>query len=372
MQQRKILLPLHIDIVISLFGLILFFFVLIIAADILIPITFSLVFSLFLYPLCKWLEKRGLWRWLSILISLLLIIALLVGIISLISGSLMSFSDDFPQMKKRTMTLVKSTQTTLEKRFEITEEAQLQWLNHNLDGFISSGGQLINGVIGSISSFFTYIFLIPIYTFFMMYYRHIFKGFINRIVAASHFSKAVRIEEQIITVIQKYITGLFTVILIIGVMNITGLLVIGIPHAIFFGALSALLTVIPYVGVFIGSLLPILYALVMKESLYYPLTVFIWFQIVQSLEGNFITPNIVGSQVSLNPLVAILALLVGASVWGVPGMILFTPLTAMLKVFLDNIPSLAPYGYLLSDGGRKDVIKPNDKKWWVFGKKKAK
>jgi predicted PurR-regulated permease PerM len=127
--------------------------------------------------------------------------------------------------------------------------------------------------------------------------------------------------------------------------------------------LAALLTVIPYIGVFIGSLLPILYALVMTDSFFYPIAVFIWFQLVQALEGNVITPNIVGSQVSLNPLIAILSLLIGASVWGVAGMVLFTPLTAILKVFLDNIPALAAYGYLMSEGERKIVVKPSKHRW---------
>lgn len=366
MTDKHFQIPFHINLILVLFGLVLFFYVLVIGETILIPLAFSFVLSLFLYPLCKKLE-RYLPRWLAILTCLFLIILVFTVFISMIYSNLISFSDDFPQMKERVLELISSTQTTIKQQFQITQEKQLAWLNRNLSAFVEAG----SGVMNSASTFFTYILLIPIYTFFMLSYRGILKEFIKRVIVGEAYEeKVLLIEGQIVSVIQSYITGLVTVILIICVMNVVGLWAIGIQHAMFFGGLAALLTVIPYIGVFLGSLLPILYALVMTDSIFYPIAVFIWFQIVQGLEGNFITPNVVGSQVSLNPLVAILALLVGASVWGVSGMILFTPLTAMLKVFLDNIPVLAPYGYLLSEGDKKTKLIAEKKGNWIFWKNK--
>ncbi|GAB4395124.1 MAG: AI-2E family transporter [Microscillaceae bacterium] len=357
-------------------GLVAFFYVLSIASNLIIPLAFALIFSLFLYPLCRWLERREIVRSLAITICLLLIVLLLTIVFSLIYENLLTFANDLPQMRKRTLRLIDQTQAFIEQRFQMDEKKQLDWLNKNLSYFVNAGGNFLNTFVNSATTFFTYALLIPIYVFFMMYYRHVFKEFVNRVVHPDFLDNAVLIEEQILSVVQKYISGLFTVIAIVGVLNIGGLWLIGVPHALFFGALAAILVILPYIGNLIGALLPAVYALVMTDSFFYPIAVLVWFQIVQAIEGNFITPNIVGSQVNLNPLVAIIALLSGAAIWGIPGMILFTPLTAMLKVFLDNVPSLAPYGYLLSEGEKESksasrpVVKKKRAFWQLWGSKK--
>ncbi|SFF42647.1 AI-2E family transporter [Thermoflexibacter ruber] len=352
-EKTPIQLPFLLNAVLVLVGLIAFFFVLDIGAGILIPLVFSFIFSLFLYPLCRKLEGYKIPRALAILICLLLVIAVLSLVFWMIYENILSFSADLPKMQERGQELVTSLQKFIEETFQLTSEGQIEWLRQNLRSFVNTGGQMLNGVINTTTNFLAQIFLIPVYTFFILLYRHVFKGFLDRVFDVEHHEKVGRILVQIETVIQKYIVGLITVVSIIAVLNVIGLMSIGIKHAVFFGVFAAFLTIIPYIGIFIGSLLPILYALAMTDSLFYPVAVLIWFQIVQVLEGNVITPNIVGSQVSINPLVAMLALLLGGSLWGIAGMIIFVPLTAMLKVVLDNIPALSPYGFLLSEGENK-------------------
>ncbi len=352
-EKAPMQLPLLANAVLVLIGLIAFFYILDIGAGILIPLVFSFVFSLFLYPFCRKLEKYKIPRTFAILACLLLVIVVLSLVFWIIYENVLSFSADLPKMQERGQELVTSLQKFIEKTFQLSSEGQIEWLRQNLRSFVNTGGQLLNGAINTTTTFLAQLFLIPVYTFFILLYRHVFKGFLNRVFDVEHHEKMGHILGQVETVIQKYIVGLITVVSIIAVLNIIGLISIGIRHAVFFGVLAAFLTIIPYIGIFIGSLLPILYALAMTDSLFYPLAVLIWFQIVQVLEGNVITPNIVGSQVSINPLVAMLALLIGGSLWGIAGMIIFVPLTAMLKVILDNIPILAPYGFLLSEGETK-------------------
>jgi putative heme transporter len=356
--------PLHFHLTILLLGAMLFCYVLVVGSFILIPLTFAALISLFLMPICKKLEHFRFPRWLAILVSLLLIVIVIAAILSLIYSNLRSFTADIPQMKSRTKELIVLMQNTIEAKFAISSEKQLLWLKENLDGFINAGGDIINNLLNSMTTFFSQLFIIPVYCFFLLYYRHIFKNFLHAIIDQDYKANAVKIEEQVQQVIQKYIVGLFSVIALIAVLNVAGLLAIGLPHAVFFGILAAFLTVIPYIGIAMGAALPILYALVMTDSFYYPLAVLIWFVIVQALEGNLITPNIVGSQVSVNPLVAMLALLIGGNMWGISGMILFVPLTAMLKVVLDNIPELAPYGYLLGEG-EKTKAATGENSWWL-------
>jgi len=123
---------------------------------------------------------------------------------------------------------------------------------------------------------------------------------------------------------------------------------IGIDFPFLFGYLAAVLTIIPYIGTTIGGMLPTFYALVTYDSLWMPISVIALYLTIQTIEGNILTPKIVGNKVSLNPLFALISLLVGGLLWGIAGMILFIPIMAIVKVIFDHIESLQPYGILLS------------------------
>ena len=138
-------------------------------------------------------------------------------------------------------------------------------------------------------------------------------------------------------------------ILIIGTLDTIGLLILGIDYAFFFGFFAAFLVLIPYIGISIGSLLPILMALITKDSGWYALGVAGLFGFVQFLEGNFITPYVVGSKVCINSMAAIIALILFGNLWGIAGLILAIPLTAILKVVFDNVEALKPFGYLIGE-----------------------
>jgi predicted PurR-regulated permease PerM len=110
---------------------------------------------------------------------------------------------------------------------------------------------------------------------------------------------------------------------------------------------------IPYIGIIIGSLLPALIALATKDSYWYAVGVIGIFGFIQFLEGNFITPKITGSKVSLNAFVSILSIILFSMLWGIPGMILALPVTASLKVLFDNSDNMKPIGFLLGEAKEK-------------------
>lgn len=152
---------------------------------------------------------------------------------------------------------------------------------------------------------------------------------------------------------QSYLLGLLIVMTIVGILNSLGLLLLGIEHAFFFGFLASLLLLIPYIGIMIGSLLPALVALATKDSYWYSIGVIAIFSFIQFLEGNFITPKITGSKVSLNVFASILSLILFSMLWGIPGMILALPVTASLKVIFDSSEKLKPAGFLLGEAKEK-------------------
>jgi predicted PurR-regulated permease PerM len=180
-------------------------------------------------------------------------------------------------------------------------------------------------------------------------YQDKFREFVLLITKEDKNDQALMVVKKVSVVSQKYLRGIFLDVVILSVLNSTGFLILGLPHAILFGVLAALLNIIPYIGVLIGSILPILMAFLTKDSMTYPLAVLGICFFVQFLDNNFITPYVVGSSVSINPLTATLALVGSSLIWGIPGMILCLPLTGMAKVVCDNVESLKPYGFLIGE-----------------------
>jgi predicted PurR-regulated permease PerM len=143
------------------------------------------------------------------------------------------------------------------------------------------------------------------------------------------------------------------VYLVVGTLNSIGLLLLGIPHAILFGFIASVLTFIPYVGIMVASLLPITFAWMTYDSVWYPLGVVAVFAFVQYLEANLIFPMAVSSRLSINTLVTIVMILLGGLLWGAAGMILFIPYTAILKLIADRTEKLKTLSVLLGNENTK-------------------
>jgi predicted PurR-regulated permease PerM len=150
-------------------------------------------------------------------------------------------------------------------------------------------------------------------------------------------------------VVQYYIIGMMKVMAILAVLNTAALYLIGVKHALFFGLFAALLNVIPYLGPFLGAILPVIFAFLTMDGLVYPFLVIICFTVIQLVESNFLTPKIVGSNVNLNALITFLGLLVGGAIWGVIGMILIIPTLAILKRIFELRESTKPFSYLFGE-----------------------
>jgi predicted PurR-regulated permease PerM len=90
------------------------------------------------------------------------------------------------------------------------------------------------------------------------------------------------------------------------------------------------------------------------DSLFIPLAVAILFWAVQLVESNFLSPKVVGNSVNVNAFAAILSLIIGASIWGVAGMVLFLPFAAMLKVICEEYEPLQPLALLIGNANFQD------------------
>ncbi len=342
-------LPLVVRLTFVLLAVFLLVYEMAILREIITLLAFSLLLSLLLLPLCRRLERWRVPRVGAIFICLILLIAVLVGAIWLVSVQLGNFVSEFPRFEAKMTALLTRAQAMAQNTFGIERAQLINQLKAYSQNLLQNGGSLAAGLFSTTTNFVANATLIPLFVFFILLYRDFFRQFLHKLFPERHHENVNRVLRKINTVVKDYLVGLVLVIGIVAALNTLGLLVLGIDYAPFFGILAAVLLLIPYIGILIGSLLPILYALVTKDSYGYALGVAAVFGVVQVLEGNFITPYVVGSKVSVNPLAAILAFFLAGQLWGISGLILALPATAILKVLFDNINGLEAYGFLLGE-----------------------
>lgn len=331
-----------------LLGLVLLLYLLQMFQGILVPLSFSMLFALLLLPLSERLERR-LPRSLAIVICLVVIILILGSFIWMLSAQLMSFSEELRNISDKLTVFWNKLQEFLFRNFGILPTSKSELVSKNLSTFRETGTRFLGSTISLTTGALTVLTLVPIYIFCMLYYRDHFRRFIFQCISRENRDAFMHTIDSIQKVVESYISGLMIVIVIVAILNTVGLLIMGVPYAFFFGAFAAILTIIPYIGILIGALLPALFILIQTGSLVNAIIVVGIFTFVQFLEGNFITPNITGSKVSINPFAAILALIIGGEIWGASGMILAIPTIAILKVVFDAYEPMRPVGFLLGD-----------------------
>jgi predicted PurR-regulated permease PerM len=340
-------LPAYLKFFVILLSLIMLVFVMIMARAMLVPLLLALIFAFILHPFSRLLERWKFPRSLAAIVSMVVILAALFFTFYFISYQVGSISRDLSAIGTKFQGFIDQGHDWLETEFGVEQSEQVSYIKNSLNKFVQSSTSILSSTLSATADFFTSFVLITISLFFLLYYRSFFLAFLYRVVDGRHHQTLELTINRVASVVRSYVLGLFIVIFILAVLNTTGLMLFGIEHAMFFGVLAALLTIIPYIGIFIGSVLPILFALLTTDSLWYPIGIAIMFWAIQFIEGNFITPNIVGNKVSLNPFAVIMALFAGGMIWGAIGMILAIPIVAALKVIFDHVESLRPYGFLL-------------------------
>ncbi len=219
-----------------------------------------------------------------------------------------------------------------------------------------SSGEFLTSAISSFSSFFSILLLLPVYIIFMLMLRKRLVLFVKKSFGLPRQNKILSFFEDSRKGMMNYLKGLGLVILIIAVLNSIGLAVIGLEYSILIGTFSALLIIIPYVGVAVGALIPIAVAILTKDNYLYAVSVAILYGIVQFLEGNFITPKLMGDTINLNPLAILVFLVLMSSIGGIIGMIVAVPLLNLIKLALQNSPSLETWAILLENSDENSSV----------------
>lgn len=344
LKPLKLQRPVNILFFAVLMGTLLYF-----GRELLILISFAALLSMLMAPVASKLESYRVPRVLSSFISVLIIVAVIWGVIMLLSAQISSLIKDFPRLASEAGKFIESMQLWITEELGINIEQHINdTVKEKASGAVGIAGNFLAGLIKGTFTFTGSSLLVLVYTFLFLLQREKYENFIIMLYKPEERQGATELLESIGTIAHKYLEGRLLAVLIIAILYIAGFLIIGLKNAIILSAIAALVAIIPYAGALLGGIIPFIMAII-DASFSQALEVIIVVMIVNVLDHNFIEPYVAGGSLSLNPLFTILVLIIGFVVWGIAGVILFLPLFGIIKIIFERVEGLHPYAYLIGD-----------------------
>jgi predicted PurR-regulated permease PerM len=355
----------------TMLAIILFMYGLIAIRNFLYPVAFGFLLAYLLLPMVSWLEKRRVPRILASFITIIGVLSILVLAIFFAYNRIAPISGELPSLIETGIKNLSRMIAVIGEYLGFDRNETKQIIQNQTQSLLDAGGQNIQNVFAATASTLVAIGLLPVYIFLFLYYRTKFAYFLLKIVNPEHKRTMLEILREVSKVSAKYIGGVIIVVMILCVINSLGLWIIGMRFPVALGIISAVFNFIPYFGTLLGGLVPLLFALLVENDPILTFRVVILFIIIQFTENNILTPNIVGSNVKINPFFIITGLVAASMVWGIPGMLLIVPFLAITRIVFAHIDSMRPYAFLLGKEGtsKHSLTLKKIKNLWPWGKK---
>jgi predicted PurR-regulated permease PerM len=323
-------------------ALIVFLILVYLLRTVLLPFVAGMGVAYFLDPVCDKLEKWGCSRTLAttlvtVAFALLIILGLLV-IVPVLVEQLTNFIRDLPQLVERAHQRLLPLYTQFQLRFDLPAFDDLGTLLRNrLGAILGFFGDAVQGVVSggaALANLLSLLFITPVVTFYLLRDWDLLVTRLDTLLPRDH-AQVIREQMQAIdTTMAGFIRGQASVCLVLGTYYAAGLMLVGLPFGLVIGMAAGILTFIPYVGSLSGFVISMAVALASFEGWQGPAIVAGIFVTGQVLEGNFLTPKLVGDRVGLHPVWIIFALLAGGALFGFVGLLLAVPVAAAVGVLV--------------------------------------
>ena len=309
-----------------------------------VPLLISLALSYLLQPIVAFFDSRGLKRWQSTITTMLLavVVIVLLAIFALprIGAQLTATAQKMPAAVSKVASKIKPAMDRLHNlNPTLYEKAQYE-LNQALAdpetvvepviGYVKGGLLRIVDVTASVLD----LILIPFFVYYILNEGERWSQDAGLIIPPRHRPSVRNLFAQVNVVASNFVRGQMTVYCVMSLFYICGFLILGVPMAFTLGILSGFGHLVPYVGTLIAAIITMLVTLVDKPEPWRFFALVGVFVVVQSLEGFFLTPRILGEKLEMHPFLVIIGILIGGSLFGIPGIILATPTIAVTRVFL--------------------------------------
>ncbi|WP_307439606.1 AI-2E family transporter [Bacillus sp. V2I10] len=345
------------------------------ASTLFFPILIAGILFFIFSPVVKLLEKNKVPRTLAILILYLIFIGLILLLLStvgpVVSQQITDLFKNFPryitEIRQFIMNLSESRWFTWVMTQEyVSIEETIDKMEKSLGNLTTSLPESITSSVTKVLGFVTNITLIVITVPFILFYMlkdgHKFPVTAVKILPAAYRREGIKIFEDLYKTLAAYIQGQLLVSLFVGTGCFIGYTLIGLDYALILGIVVAVANIIPYLGPFIGAAPAVVIALL--DSPTKALLAAVVVTVVQQIDGNILSPLIIGKRLNTHPLTIILLLIGAGSFGGILGMILAVPTYAVLKAVLLHVIRLVKLRnrYKQETENRKNKRDENDRK----------
>ena len=362
--------PFYLKLSCILISIVILGFLAIIGEQILIPMVLGLLIAILLMPLSRFLEKRlRLPRSVSSILASLLALAVISGVIYVLSLQVAKLANDWPQFQKQFADLIDDIQGWISRTFGVRRKDQLTYLNDTAKKSISTGTAILETALKSIGyvlmlTAFTFLFTL----FFLLYRTHLLK-FLVASFSETYHKTVFEIIDNIQFMVKKYLVGLFLQMLIVTILSLIAYTIIGVKYNFMLAILTGILNILPYIGIFTALLIGALITFA-TSGVSHVLFIVIAIVIIHAIDGNIIMPRVVGSKVKINSLIVIIGLVIGEMLWGIAGMLLTIPVLAIMKIVFDRVEGLQSWGFLMGEDDDVPIFKSTFDKYFLVKKTK--
>jgi predicted PurR-regulated permease PerM len=322
------------------------------ASSLLIPLFAGLLLAILLLPIVNFLERFRCPKGIACLLAVLCFVIAFAFVNYFLTVQITGFSKEIPNIMAKLNVQIASLQQWIMAKFHVNSDQQTDYLSNSFNAILNGITGFLYKMFFSLGNIVIWILFVCIYAFFILYYRSLLVRFIMKLVEKDFPDEMPVIVSENRKVIKAYIVGLLAEFGIMLVVISLVLLLLGIKYALLLAIIAALLNIIPYIGIYTATLLAMLVTYANSTGSA-AITVCIVLLSIHLVDGIILLPRIVGSRMKMNPLMMIIAVIIGDIVWGIPGMFLFIPLAAMLKIIFENIPSLNAWAILFGELEKK-------------------
>lgn len=321
--------------------------------DILSPFIIALILSYFLNPIVGFLERYKIPRFFGTFIVMsmfcFVITYISLKLIPAISDQVSQFIINIPTYKtflqNKTSLLISSKITNLEPNFA----NKIQDFFHNFSGeFFKYVLDIISNIWDSglaIINIMSLVFVTPILTFYLLKDWNLLTSKLNNVVPIKSKKTIHIIIDKIDNALSGFIRGQTNVCIILSFYYSLSLYLLGLNYSLFIGIASGFLLFIPYIGIFSAAFIALIMAFIQFENLHQVLYIALIFLIGQIIEGNIITPKLVGKKIGLHPVWIFFALFAFGNLFGFVGILFAVPIAAIIGVLVTTMVDI----YLKSD-----------------------
>lgn len=318
----------------SLFGIVFFF-----VKTIFLPFFIAVIISYLLHPIVSVIHNRGVPRSLAVLFIYIIffgsIIIISVRTFPLLLSQIKDFADQLPEITHKFEGWMDGIRHDHSNPLPDTFQDGIDATLEDIETTLSEGFTHVLEWVSNALGFLFTLLLVPFVAFYILKDYKLLEKTIMTFVPKKNRKEMIRLTRDIDEALGNYIRGQLIVCVVIGGLAYIGFLIIGLPYALLLAFIISITNIIPYLGPFIGAAPAIIVGLSISWKM--AISVLVVNLIIQMIEGNVVSPMVVGRKLHIHPLFIILALLVGGELAGIVGLILAVPIFAIIKVIVQHI-----------------------------------